>query len=49
MIHPRAGRVLGASGLRGDGAPTDGDLDRWWDLVTDAAHVEIERGLVLHG
>ena len=33
----------------GDGPPTDDDLQRWWGLVTDAQHVEIERELVLRG
>jgi hypothetical protein len=33
----------------GDGPPTDDDLQRWWNLVTDAQHVEIERELVLRG
>jgi hypothetical protein len=37
------------AGSGGDGPPTDDDLQRWWSLVTDAQHVEIERELVLRG
>ena len=49
MGESPSGDAVRDAGSGGDGPPIDDDLQRWWSLVTDAQHVEIERELVLRG
>jgi hypothetical protein len=49
MGESPSGDAARDAGSGGDGPPTDDDLRRWWGLVMEAEHVEIERELVLRG
>jgi hypothetical protein len=49
MGEAPSGDVARGAEPGGDGPPTDDDLQRWWGLVTDAQHVEMERELALRG